>query len=693
MNKNIVQFRNGFINLPNAKADNYALAMSVVSELMQFGYVLDESAIDNLRKASVEDITSFHNEVIDYLKEMTGSGRNYSPFWKGFPEQVMQKSECELWLHQIVHYMSNGSYEPNEWTKQRPTAFENPKYTKITAGDEDKFLSIFTDLVSVNNSLTPDDMEIVEWFVNNNLELRFPNVIPFKENLCTLAGLGIDVPVKTVTDVLRIAVHMSGGDISLPKVPSKKVRANSWSRTLVDNTARDSFKFKKFKRAERRYILGLLEKTNCMASEAVLKDQRWIRLGEILHPGEYKNKFPRAFKMFDKIRNHKVQSWYGEVDSAFKVSFEEGLKKLSERPGELMRRLDWLLRSNGKERRELIFSTLDKVAPKVSNKVIFELYSHLEKRRNPVMNRSIMLKGARSRTKLPDLPAIGYDTVDSVQKTLESALMGKFASLDKLGDVYVDEELKNIPLPTNMRSASSSLKPTIRGQRTPIGNKDAKYIRAFVHWFDKNGREDIDLSGLFIGMGKKTHIGWNGSHNGEQLGCYSGDIRYKQGPCAEYLDINVLGALKEGYKYAIINAANYEGRSFESVPECVAGYMEREHMQANEIFVPKTIANCTRLTSESSQTLVSVIDLEAREVIHLDIDQSGIPVASANFDAIMEAVKPYCEPPAFSVYDLILLHVDARGGNLVEDKDEAETSFMFDEFSSSYVETLKLMGV
>jgi hypothetical protein len=39
------------------------------------------------------------------------------------------------------------------------------------------------------------------------------------------------------------------------------------------------------------------------------------------------------------------------------------------------------------------------------------------------------------------------------------------------------------------------------------------------------------------------------------------------------------------------------------------------------------------------------------------------------------------------------MHVDARGGNLVEDKDEAETSFEYKDFSESYVETLKLMGV
>jgi hypothetical protein len=692
LTKNIVQFRNNFVNLKDSGENNLVLAMSVVSELMQFGYVLDQSAIDVLTKTSKEDIISFHDEVIPYLKKMTGSNRNYRPFWKGFPQEVMEKSECELWLHQIVHYISGGEYEPNEWTKERPTAFEQPSYTTITAGDEDRFLQIFTDLVSVNQSLTPDDMEIVQWFVSNEVELRFPKVIPFKENLCTLASFGLDVPVKTVTDVLRIAVGLSGGDVSLPKVPAKRIRANAWSTKKVDNPNRENFKFKKFSRKERRYILGLLEKTNCDATEAVLKDQRWVRLGEIIHPGEYKNRFPKAFKMFDKIRNEKVTSWYGKVEKAFKKSFEDGLVKLAERPGEFMRRIDWILRTEGKEKSDVIFKTLLNVAPRVSNKVLFELLQHLEKRRNLTQNRTVMVKGARSRVTLPDLNPIDNKVVTRVQGVIMDALGKKFSEMESLKSVWVDDALENIPLPSNMRSVSSSLAPVVRGQRTPIGNQNAKVIRAFVHWFDERGHEDLDLSATFVGMGKRDVMSWNGSHN-RPWGCHSGDIRHRQGACAEYIDIDIEGALKEGFKYVIIDVHNFNGRSLASVKDCVAGYMEREHPEANEIFVPSTLAGSMRLQSDASTTIISVVDIETQEYIHLDIDKSGLPVTTADFNGLMEAIKPYCEKPAFSVLDLLMLHIEARGGELVDNKEDAETVFTYDDFSTSYVETLKLMGV
>ena len=700
--KNVIQLHNGFVNLPKSpKGNRYELAMSIASELMQFGYMLDQGAIMNLAEASKSDAVKFHNETISWLKTMTGSTRSYKPFWKGFPEEVMKKSETELWLHQIVHYMSNGKYEPSEWTKERKVAFEHPSYTILTAGTEEQYGEIFTSLVSVNSSLTPDDLETVKFFVEEwhkgLVELKFPDVIPFKENLCTLAGMRLNVPVKTVTDVLRIAVHMSGGDISLPAVPPAQIRMNRWSTAKSDNPYRELFKFKKFTRSERKYILGLLENTNCDVKEFVLKDNRWIRLGEILHPGEYTSKFPKAADLFDQIRNTKVQSWYGEVDAEFKKSYRDGILKLAERPGEFSRRFDALIRNTGAANVQALFNVLSIVAPKVSNKVLYEMISHFEKRGEAVTDRTVTIKGARKTTKLPDLPPIKQEYLDKIEEIVKGALNSKFALLDKLGKTWIDEELKKIPLPSNMRSMSSALKPVIRGQRIPIGNEDTKVIRAYVHWFDERGSEDLDLTATLLGetptngKGKVMRIGWNGDKNTPQ-GCYSGDVRHRQGACAEYIDIDIKGCLNSGYKYVVLDVRNFNGGSLANLKDCVFGYMEREKPKANEIFVPATLSNSIRLQSASANTIVVVIDIEAREYIFLDIDQDGIPVASANVTEILAAIKPYTELPKVSVYDLLTMHAMQRG-TLVFEREEAETVLEFEKFSESYVETLKWMGV
>jgi hypothetical protein len=58
----------------------------------------------------------------------------------------------------------------------------------------------------------------------------------------------------------------------------------------------------------------------------------------------------------------------------------------------------------------------------------------------------------------------------------------------------------------------------------------------------------------------------------------------------------------------------------------------------------------------------------------------------------MDAVRPYMEAPKFSLYDLVMMHVEARGGEIVE-VENAETKFNFDDYSYSYINTLLLMGV
>lgn len=701
--KHVIALRAGFVSLTDSGANNEQAAMSAASELMQFGYMPDTAAIAAMSKASLEDLSEFVAEVLAYLKEATGASRNYAPFWKGFPQEVMSKTELELWLHQILHYISNGAYEPSELTELRPSAFEHPKYTMLTAGSHDRFLSVFTDMVSANQSLSPDDRKAMTWFVRSGTELRMPSVVPFKETLCELAALGVDVPVKSVTDVLRIAVSMSGGDPSLPALPPRH-KKSPWGGKKSNSEERDKFRFKKFSRKDRRFLLSLLEKTDCDPSEAVLKDGRWVRLGEVLHPGEMHKSYPKAAAMFDAVRSGKASSWYSGLQKAFAGSgpaaFESALEYLSKRPGEFMRRVDWLLRENapkasGRSRNtktELVLNYLRQAGAKCSNKVLFELYSHLSKRDKPT-DRSVMIKGARKRTKLPKLDPLPAALVRSAQCAITDALREKFSSLPALGSVYIDPDLRKIPLPSNMRSASSTTKPIVRGTRLPIGNKSAKVVRAFVHWFDENGTQDIDLTVTLLGEknDKTERLAWNGRHVTE-YGCHSGDVRHRAGACAEYADIDVRAALEAGFRYAVMDANNFKGKPFHTVRECVFGYMEREHPESNSAFVPSTLAGCTQLTSEASTTVVAIIDLAEMEYIFVDSDMGGVPVSSCNVSKLLDIVSQYAKDPQFSVYHLLRMHADVRG-TVVDTPGAADTSFVFDDFSTSYVETAKYMGV
>lgn len=692
LNKNYIQLKYGFVNLKEAGKNvdlaDMTLVMSVQSELMQLGYMLNVDVLNYMTTCAKVDVIGFHNDVLDNIRKDLGISKGKAqPFWNNFPNDVMSMSEAELWWHQTVHYISNGSYLPTNIQSERQVAFEKGSYTTLSLGSEDKFMNIFTDIVSVNQSLSPGDREIMEWFVKNNIKVILPDVIPFKENLCTLYALGLPVKVNTVTDVLRIAVHMSGGDISLPAI--KPILVSSWSKTYKKDP---KFMFKKFSKTEVKRLLKTLNNSNCDATEGILYAERWKRLGEILHPGSYKKAYPKAWDFFYKVRNKTVRSWYSKLNSEFESSLFDGLDVLVQRPGEFARRLDWLLRTNSNNQNNLdvILNTMYTVLPKVSNKVLYELYGHISQR-NVEKKRSIMIKGARKRTELPTLPALDANVIEAVQNTIKAVLKNKFLALPGLGNVFLSEDLKKIPIPTNLRSMNPSSKPIMRGQRVKMGNGDAKVIRAYTHWYDTHGNQDIDMSAYFVGLGKHKIISWNCSHS-EPEGYFSGDIRCRQGSCAEYIDIVFKNALKNGFKYVILTVHNFQGGTLAEMEDCVFGYMEREHPSANEIFKPNTTVNSVRLMSPASTSIPVVIDLETQEYIYMDIDVSGIPVQSANADSILDAISYYTEEPKFSVYDLLKLHIEARGKE-VSEVENADLVLDIDKFSTSFVEIMKWMGV
>lgn len=674
---------------PKENANNKALVATMQANIMKYGYIFDEAALTALSKAPKSFIVKMNESLITYLKILFGDSYEYKPFYKNFPREVMDMSNCELFWNAILHYLTNGDFVPESEEILRPYNMETGnKYTIIRLATEEEFDSIFTKLCSINSSLTPMDKAIVEWFANSRRELKLPNEVPFKETLCLLASLYVPgLPVKTATDVLRIAVHMSGGDVSLPAMPKKYKIV--WGHKQK-NEARNAFKFGKFNRLERRYILSLLENSNADVTEMALKRERWLRLGEALHPGEYRDRFPKAFDLFHILRNQKIVTWNSSLKTEMKKSLAHGLLFIKQRPGEFARQLDAILRKNVNEK-DFILSEFTSVADKVSNKVLFELASHFEGR-DKTTKRSIMIKGKRNRKKISDLVALPERLIEDVQMSIYNTLYKKFKKESALNKCWLDPELKKIPLPSNMRDMSLTNKSTVRGVRMPFDNPDAKVIRAYVHWFDTAGTIDIDLSAFLADeKGNFCTISYSNLRLEKDIVVHSGDVRHRIGPCAEYIDIDVAKTLAYGYRYCLVDVRNFDGRSLKVV-EPSFGFMEREHPESNKIWYPETVSNAFLLDSQSSNTLVCILDLETKEYIMVDIDSNGKTFASGDQIKLMETIKYYSQPPKFSLYDLLKLHVSARGTE-VKDKENANTVFRFEDYVHNYEKIVELMGV
>jgi hypothetical protein len=688
MNKNTVIFSKGFVVAPDNGQDNKIMVSTVNSELMQMGFMLTQDAFEALSKSDPSFIVKWIEEVMEYLRHYLPKGNEYKMLHSGFPTSVMDMEIEELYFKAILHYWSEGTlYFEDKVTEKY--SFEHVKYNMIKSGTQEDFKNIFKSLAQVNTALTPKDFAVIEWYIKNGEEYNMPSDIPFKENLCMLAGLGIDVPVKTATDVLRIAAYLSHGDSSLI-LPPKKVKESTWSRRLIENPER---KLKRFKlsKSQRRIVMSLLNKVlisnKSASSEMKERHKMWNKLAHHIHPSDYAEDYTfaaialRAMNSSDKAFKS-IKTFYSRLAEA--TTLAQKLKVLQHKPGILARKLNELILKHPHQI-DKIFYQFEMVGEKISNKVLFELWTYFEGRTKAEPNRKVFVKGARRATPLPQLPVISEDVVDSFKATIWRILSNKAKALPSLGITWIDPNLKKIPLPTNMRTLSDSLHVTIRGQRNPL-IVEKKVLRFYLFW---TAGVDLDLSCVML------------SKDGDQDRCsysrlrphpaffHSGDvIPYRTGKHAEYIDINISSAAKD-YDYGLMTVHNFAGGKLNDVG-ALAGFMERDRAESDKTWRPDTVSNAFNFNGTGSNVALILIDFKTKEWMLIDMDMAGTPMASST--NILEFVTGLSEDPKVSVYDLLKLHAEARGKIVGEENiEDAETLFNFDDFSKSYEEIVKYM--
>ena len=236
-----------------------------------------------------------------------------------------------------------------------------------------------------------------------------------------------------------------------------------------------------------------------------------------------------------------------------------------------------------------------------------------------------------------------------------------------------------------MRGLNPALKTLVRGTRVPLDNPQARVVRFYLHWIDKDGREDLDLSATFVGDNGIETISWaTGLKN--DCAIHSGDVRHRKGDCAEYIDV-ILDEARKEFRYVVVTANNFERRPMNSV-DAAFGYMEREHPEANTTWMPETTANSFRFSSEAQGVHMVILDLSLMEYIVLDIDSNSLPVAYLDTSLMLDLIRLYTDTPALDMYTLLSWHIEARG-TLAATPTEADTVMNYEKFTTQYTQCLK----
>jgi hypothetical protein len=664
---------------------------TALKNIESLGFTFSSELLQALRTLSREQFEALFQQLIQDLKVMVGAHVKYQPMYVGFPEQVMEEQEAELYLNAVFHYLTHltlDDFEPSAMAAgMRSPLLEQTRLKVIELGNKPAFLKLIRQLIEAKGSISDTDKKDIKRVLKHadpsDVEAILPAEIPFKENVGFVVAVLLKYELasmerigsyfKTASDVLRLAVSWSEGDVSLAAATP----------------------FRKFKRRERRLLLSLLEQCGSITEDMLRYKERWIRLGEILHPSEYKLRYPRTQAAFDILRNNKpFTTFNGSVELAFQYrNIWSLIDLLSQRPGEFARKLDHMLRITEDE--EYVLLAFGEVAAQVSTPVLLQVRQHFAQRNEEADLRVFFPKGNVAKAfGIPnELPVVGEAVCQEVVQLCEQALITRFAEFPSLGKTYVDERLQHYLVPFSQRSASKALRTIVRGSRIPMGEGDT--IRFFSWWKEgevdgtSTGRVDIDLSAVMYDKDWNyvEHISYTNLRSVKYKAVHSGDIVTAPYGASEFIDLHMPSIVSYGGRYVVTTLHSFTSHPYCNLPECFAGWMMRKKPGSGEIYEPSTVENKIDITADTQIAIPVILDLVERTIIWTDLALKRYPDYSNNVEGNQKGIvlmgKAMTTLRKPDLYNLFMLHAKARG-ELVDTKEQADTIYAVDEGVTPY---------
>ncbi len=650
--------------------------LNLLANFEKLGFSCSEQLCSQLLKLSDQQFEAFYTETIVSIKTMFGDHVKFKPMYPNFPEQVVKMSESELHRNAFVHYL--GAYlglhllpdypvEPRKSLNRRPLQV-------LELADGTEFPALFSNLLRVKKSLNPQDRKdlvaLIRYFSTDGLQY-LPEKFAHKEIQAIVSAEYLSLQlwsdqqlqhfVQTATDVLRIYVVLSDGDVSLA----------------------EPCKFISLKKFQRRRLLTLLENCSNIEEDLFRYAEVWKRVVERIHPFSYQKHFPKACAALLSVLQHQRPKRFSQqIELALQnTELDTVLTLLKQRPGEFARRLQHCLQKFPAQQSQILVE-FGRIAPRVPLALLFQI-RHYYLHNSTLKYRIFFPKGQAAKVfAIPNqLNPLTPACITQIAMICEQAMQQHLQDLPSLGKCYLDERLRNYSVPFAQRAASKALQTIAVGSRLAldVGNT----VRFFIYWKDaESGRVDIDLSALVFDaehVVKGTIAYYNLK---EQYAVHSGDIVAAPEGASEFIDIDIAKAQAEGIRYVMMSINSYTQQNYCDLPMCFAGFMMREDAQQGEIFEATTVQQKFDVASKSSFTVPLIIDLEKREVIWTDLAMTAYISMQNNVFSNLSSMSlmqyAMTEKHFPNLYDLFALHIQARGEQ-VDDQNQADTIFAVDQ--------------
>lgn len=643
-----ILLRNGFVSVPSnelaGENSNESLA-TVLMNLEYFGYCLSNEAFQAVQTMSNDALQIWWLGIKPEFENITGDDRNIGDFvvYKNFPNEVLEKSEAEYWIPQILMYwgIPNRFFTQDVLPREGMDPSERNSKTLMLASASTA-QKILNDLLACQARWKSQELNDV--LVLSKTEYVDVSKIEFKENLVTLVThfikQGIEIKLKTATDVLRLAAGLSGGDVSL----------------------REKVRFVSFNRKTRRFLMNMLESSQNLAEDVARRRGMWKRLFHQIHPGEFAKSHPKTAHVADDLYNDRLVTFNSTLEQQLRQKDIDALKTLSTRPGEFMRRLTHTLDIYG----DAAVDAFSNVISSLSIQQIVSIRRHLECA-NDRQHRVFPPLGNWCRLQIGEPRPVDPGHVETLSSRLGKALADRVPAIARLD---LDVDLVKLP------NSGGDTGPYARGTTFKIP-KDVTFIRTASYWrcktninvwFDNGWNffdENWKSSGVICWNEPKFNVG------SKTAAAFSGDptnSKDAEGNATQVIDLYLDTLSKAGVRYAVWNVLCYSNIPFKNATDVFAALQWGADAEKGELFEPSRAQLSFPLTGDYKTKYVCVIDLKTKEMTYIDANlKANVYSASNNGESLSKQMPAFMEyiQSLPSVYDLFRDSVNADANSSV----------------------------
>ena len=661
---------------------------TLIKKFEGYGYIFSKELAIAISKEERNVIIDKLKAVIKVIEDFK-SDKNYTVFYKNFPDEVINMSEVDLYINQILHYWIG--YLPSNSENIIKEDIESSKLVKareLKLIDDEMIEKLFIDLLSSNVTLSEQYLDDVCVLTNNKsikeLE-KYMECIQMKETLTTVSSYilkkeGVLIGnFKTATDILRLIAKISGNELN-----NKHIH------------------FAYFSRAELSQLMTKLENLQNPMPDIKRYSKPWHTFFKLYAKKINFNKYPKVRKVADMLFGDiSYMTERGKINEKIKrlpIMSEEELDNFVKEYivfyGDYVREILSLLNKAKENQYEKLLLGLENCVTKVNTRILFQLYDRIInlKAKDKTIPRLVNSKGKWRR--LRESISLSDELLNRVLQIVEDGIKTQLKEKENLGKVYIDEDYKNIMLTTSEKDSNVSLRPMTRGSRIKF-NPDAEVLRFFVAWKNLDektlkelntiyDRVDVDLSALTF----NENLEFNdvvAYYNQKKSGfAFSGDITNAPEGALEYIDVFDLERLKKkGNRYILMQIRSYNGYTFEEINSVYAGVMELTSIEAKEKknMYSTAITEGFQIVSSERTTNTILVDLVKFEYIWLDMNMDSYKLDifqnALNYEEIPylnDMLRYFSRKQYITMYDLLKLNADVRG-ILTKDKKEADVIF------------------